>query len=629
MSRAVVAGLGLGAGAAAYLGLAWYVWWHRRAAGGRALVAILLAVVEWSICYSFELGSHTVTTAQFWSGLKFVGIVCLAPAFWAFAMEYTGRTVHIRRRTFLLLSLEPVIVLGLLASPAGGWIHAYTSAQEAAAWLDQPPVAEAGPLFWPHALYTYGLILAAMILLDLRLARVTSQYRKQAAAMAVATLTPIAGNLAYNYRASVTGNVDPTPFLFAVTAVVLVWGFFRLRLLDLLPVARGQIVEQLTDGVLVLDTYGRVVDANPVGVTLLGARRSDVVGRYAIDLLPPTAALVDRHTAGATTRGDLSLREGPGGGSRDLAMTLTSLADRSGQEVGRLLVVSDVTERMATQRRLTELLADQTRVAEILQTSLRPAELPEVPGLCLAARSVPAGDGARVGARVGGDFYDVHPATRGAWSFVIGDVSGKGVRAAVVTSMARYSVRVLSAQGWAPEQVLQQLNETLLDPEDPERFCTALYGRITTLPGPVGQGTVGRGVAGRGVAGVRVALATGGHPAPLLLRRDGTVSTARCMGTALGLLSGIRVGQITLDLEPGDLLLAFTDGITEARNGREQFGEERLAAVLAAAASDCADELGPAAVHKLAQAVADRVVQTVVQQTDHRDDLAVLVIAAA
>jgi PAS domain S-box-containing protein len=616
MSRAVVAGLGMGTGAAAYLGLAWYVWWHRRAAGGRALVALLLAAGAWSICYSFELGSHSVATAQIWSGLKFIGIVCLAPAYWAFAMEYTGRAVHIRRRTFLLLSIEPAIVLGLLASPAtSSWIHTYTREQVAAVRLDQAPVPGAGFLFWPHALYTYGLIVAAMVLLDLRLARVTSRYRKQAVAMAVAALTPIAGNLAYNARPSITDGVDPTPFLFAVTAVVLVWGFFRLRLLDLVPVARGQIVEQLTDGVLVLDTYGRVVDANPVGVTLLGARRADVVGRYVIDLLPPTGALLDRHVAGATTRGDVSLRDRPGGTSRDLAMTLTSLADRSGQEVGRLLVVSDVTERMRTQRRLTELLAEQTRVAEILQTSLRPAELPEVPGLCLAARSVPAGEGGRVS----GDFYDVHPATPGAWSFVIGDVSGKGVRAAVVTSMARYTVRVLSAQGWDPEQLLQQLNEALLDPEDPERFCTALYGRMAPLPGP----------DGRGRAGVRVMLATGGHPAPLLLRRDGTVSSVGCAGTALGLLSGIRVGQVTIDLEPGDLLLTFTDGITEARLGRDQFGEDRLAAVLAAAASECGDEVGPAAVDKLAHVVADRVVQTVVQVADQRDDLAVLVIAAA
>lgn len=614
MSRSVVFGIGLGVGAAAYLGLAWYVWWHRRAAGGRALVAILLSVFAWSICYSFELLTHTVAAAQVWSGLKFIGIVGLAPAFWAFVMEYTGRAVHIRRRTFALLSLEPAVVLVSLAVPATSfWIHTYTPAQRAASYLAQAPVAGAGPLFWPHAAYTYGVIMVAVVVLITRLARVTHTYRKQAAAMAVAVLTPLVANLVYNIDPTVTSGVDPTPFLFAVTAVVLVWGFFRLRLLDLVPVARGQIVDQLVDGVLVLDVYGRVVDANPAGVSLLGMRHSEVVGRYVRDLLPLAGVLLDRHTPGGTTRGDVSLRDRPGLGSRDLAMALTSLADRSGAEAGRLLMINDVTERMATQRRLTELLAEQTRVAEILQTSLRPATFPEVPGLRLAARSVPGSDGSRVG----GDFYDVHQTPVGDWAFVIGDVSGKGVRAAVVTSLARYTVRTLSAQGWAPDQVLQQLNEVLLDPEDPERFCTVLYGRVTPLIDDTGART-----------GTRVVLASGGHPPPLLRRRDGTVSTVRCAGTALGLLPGIRVGQVTIDLEPGDILLAYTDGVTEARRGREQFGEERLAAVLVSAVGEWPDEGDPTAAEKRAHDVADRVIEAVVGSADHRDDIAVLVAAA-
>jgi PAS domain S-box-containing protein len=625
MSRSVVLGVGLGTGAAAYLGLAWYVWWHRRAAGGRALVAILLSVVVWSVCYIFELGSHSVATAAVWSGLKFVGIVGLAPAFWVFVMEYTGRTARIRPRTLVLLGIEPAIVLVSLAVPVTNeWLHTYTPAQETASWLERAPVAGAGPLFWPHAVYTYLLILASTVVLIQRLARVTPTFRKQATALAVAALTPIAGNLVWNLDPSVTSGVDPTPFLFAVTAVVLVWGFFRLRLLDLVPVARGHIVDQMADGVLVLDPYGRVVDVNPAGAGLLDIRRSEMVGRYVSDLLPLAGDLLQGHVPGDTTRGDVWLWDRPGPGTRDLAVSLTSLADRSGTEAGRLLVISDVTERMAIQRRLTELLAEQTQVAEILQASLRPDRLPDVPGVRLAARSVPHGDGSRVG----GDFYDVHPSAQGDWAFVIGDVSGKGVRAAVVTSMARYTVRTLSAQGWAPDQVLQQLNEVLLDPENPERFCTVLYGRITQRPGDDGKGGVGR----------RIVLASGGHPAPLLCRRDGSMSSVRCTGTALGLLAEIRIGQVTVDLEPGDVLLAFTDGVTEARRGREQFGEERLAEVfaeaLAASATGDSGAAGPAAApgpeaaDKMAHAVAARVVEAVLSAAEQRDDIAVLVVAA-
>ena len=149
---------------------------------------------------------------------------------------------------------------------------------------------------------------------------------------------------------------------------------------------------------------------------------------------------------------------------------------------------------------------------------------------------------------------------------MLGDVSGKGVHAAIVTSMARYTVRTLSAQGWRPRQVLEQLNDALLAADDPERFCTVVYGHVERhLPPPDGPG------------GVRLTLALGGHPPPLLRRRDRSVQPVGTPGTALGLVPGVEIHEVHLDLAPGDVLLAYTDGVTEARRGEEQFGEERLA----------------------------------------------------
>lgn len=614
MSRSVVLGICLGAGAAAYLGLAWYVWRHRAVPGGRALAVLLASVCLWSLLYAFELSAHTIASARMWSDLKFVGIVAMAPAFWAFAVTYTGRAERVRTRTLLWLSVEPVVVLILLAVPqTGSLIHTFPTEPAASVYLSQVPAAGAGPLFWPHAAYTYAVIVTAMYLLVSRLARIASPYRRQANALIVAALAPLAGNFSYNLDPRVTSEVDPTPFLFAVTAVVLVWGFLRLHLLGLVPVARGVVLEQMLDAVLVLDVNGRIVDANPAGARLLGLSRGDVVGRPVSTLLEPVARLLDRHVPGGTTREDLRLPADRDRAAMDLAASLTSLTDRSGAEAGRLLVLGDVTERMATQRRLRELLEEQTHLATALATSLRPATLPQVPGLRLAARSVPAGSGAQVS----GDFYDVHPTTNGEWAFVLGDVSGKGVGAAVVTSMARYTVRTLSAQGWAPAPLLQQLNDALLDPDEPERFCTVLYGRTTPL---TREGAPG---------GVRVTLASGGHPPPLLRLRDGEVSRAACSGTALGLLPSIRIGQVVVDLDPGDVLLAYTDGVTEARRGGEEFGESRLARALSSAALGLRGYVGPGAAELVADTVADLIVRVVTEFADKRDDLAVLVLVAA
>jgi hypothetical protein len=330
---------------------------------------------------------------------------------------------------------------------------------------------------------------------------------------------------------------------------------------------------------------------------------------------------------------------------RDVAVSLSPVTDQAGHEVARSLVLRDVTERNRTERQLRQLLEDQTRLSETLRQTLRPAELPVLDGVRLAARSVPSARGGGVG----GDFYDVHPAGRGRAAFVLGDVSGKGVHAAVVTSLARYTVRTLSAQGLSPREVLNHLNRALLDQHDDERYCTVVYGHV--LPAEPGQD------------GVRLVLTLGGHPQPLVRRREGTVHPVGTPGTALGLLPVIDVTEVVVDLGAGDILLAYTDGVTEARNGKEQFGEERLARVLSDLQVETTPDgrirvpakrpgLGgegrtgrserairvalrgespaerPQEAGLLADAVADSVLQAVGSFSAERDDVALLVLAA-
>jgi len=214
---------------------------------------------------------------------------------------------------------------------------------------------------------------------------------------------------------------------------------------------------------------------------------------------------------------------------------------------------------------------------------------------------------------------DLAEALGGDHAFVLGDVAGKGVHAAVVTSMARYTVRTLSAQGWSPGRALEQLNQALLADIEEERFCTVLYGRV-------GQDEAD--VTLDWTPGVTVTLALGGHPQPLVRWLDGSVTVVGQPGTALGLLNRVEIKEETVHLQPGEVLLAFTDGVTEARTGAEQFGEHRLADVLAAAAGGLRGSSGPGAAALLADAVADRVLAAVQEFSSERDDVAVLVVVA-
>ena len=191
-----------------------------------------------------------------------------------------------------------------------------------------------------------------------------------------------------------------------------------------------------------------------------------------------------------------------------------------------------------------------------MQESLLPPHLPDVPGLEIAASHLP---GSSI-VEVVGDFYDVFQTTSGGWALTIGDVCGKGVEAATVTAMARHTIRAAAVTRSSPAQVLMLLNEAMRRQHpDSERFVTATYLTITH---------------GEGMVAVRLSLA--GHPPALRRRADGSVDPFGEIGTVLGVLDDVELSDVDLVMEPGDSLVMYTDGVTEARRGREPFGEDRL-----------------------------------------------------
>lgn len=194
------------------------------------------------------------------------------------------------------------------------------------------------------------------------------------------------------------------------------------------------------------------------------------------------------------------------------------------------------------------------QLARTLQQTLLPPALPEVPGMEVAAYYHPASLD-----QVGGDFYDLFPLTGDSWGFFLGDVSGKGVDAAVVTSLTRYTLRAAAVYDSEPASVLKQLN-TVLNHANP-RLCTVVCGRVRSDDD-----------------GVSVTLATGGHPPPLLIRADGTSSLLHLPGGQLvGVLPNARFVTAEVRLAPGDALLLYTDGLTEARvSGATRYSEEEL-----------------------------------------------------
>lgn len=298
-----------------------------------------------------------------------------------------------------------------------------------------------------------------------------------------------------------------------------------------------------------------------------------------------------------------------GGGESEPARLSAPLTGR-GRELGILEVV-DRSDRLFSPRdeaiviQLAQLasvaitnaqLYDRERtIAHTLQRSLRPGGLPLVHGLSAAVRFHPAGEGIELG----GDFYDLFAAGDGAWTALIGDVQGKGPDAAAVTALARHTMRAAAAYESRPSGVLTLLHRALRDQRgEDSRFVTIAYAHLR----------VGR-------ERISLELACGGHPLPLVVHPDGRVQPVGRLGTLLGSDIEPNLTDVAVALGPGDVLVLYTDGVTEVRRRRQEvFGHRQLVALL----EKCAG-LPP-------DAVADRVEAAVMAASEGRlrDDVAIL-----
>jgi len=242
-----------------------------------------------------------------------------------------------------------------------------------------------------------------------------------------------------------------------------------------------------------------------------------------------------------------------------------------------------------------QLYVRERTISRTLQRSLRPGALPPVHGLSAAVRFRPAGEGIELG----GDFYDLFRAGDGAWTALIGDVQGKGPDAAAVTALARHTMRAAAAYESRPSGVLGLLHKALRDQAGDEgRFCTVCYAHLR----------VGRDQ-------IALELACGGHPLPLVVHPDGRVTPVGRLGTLLGSDIEPLLTDVAVTLGARELLVLYTDGVTEVRRRRQEvFGHRELVALL----ETCAG-LPP-------DAVADRVEAAVLTASEGRlrDDMAIL-----
>lgn len=326
---------------------------------------------------------------------------------------------------------------------------------------------------------------------------------------------------------------------------------------------QAAILRSSIDGIVTIDAAGRIVEFNAAAEAMFGFRREQVAGLLMVDHIVPKR-LREGHREGFA-------RHLETGESRILNERIEITAVRAnGEEFPVELTVTRVempgNEVMfsAHIRELTGVRRQEARLRELadaLQARLLPPVKVQIPGLDVATeyRSARGFDGI-----VGGDFFDTFRRTGSTWSIAMGDVCGKGPAAASLTDLVRYTIRSGEIHHDDPTSTLREVNHIVVQDPDvvrDDRFCTAALLRLD--------------LDGSGRASGRLALA--GHPLPILVRASGSAEAVGGPAIPLGLFEEFEAAGAEFDLAPGDSVVIYTDGVTEARSPRrEMFGVDRL-----------------------------------------------------
>lgn len=314
-------------------------------------------------------------------------------------------------------------------------------------------------------------------------------------------------------------------------------------------------------GHLVADSAGTIVAVNATLLRWLGYERDAVCDRPITDLLTAGGRIhYETHFAPllrlSGSLDGVTVDMVTGDGTRlPMFVTANTTKGSEGEPAVVRVTVVGASDRRAYER---ELLEERRRVeqesgrvrafADTLRRSLLPPVLQPPPGLDAADHYFAASPD-----DIGGDFYDLFPLSRVKWGFFLGDVVGKGVDAAVVTGLTRYVLRSAAVSDDNPVRVLHNLNSVLGQRLgiQPRRLCTVIYGNLE-----------------RRGDGFDVELGSGGHPPPLLLGSDGSAYYADTVGgIAVGVTDTPRFVLNRLHLSPGDTMMMYTDGLTEASIG--------------------------------------------------------------
>ncbi len=318
-------------------------WQRRRRSASIIFMLAMLAIAVWTIGRAFEGAAVEVSAKIFWAKTEYLGIASL-PVFWLlFVLKYTHLDKWITRQNIALLSIMPAVTLVLVATNEQHgliWEHITPNLGVASEIL----VYDHGLWFWIFTVFSYILLLIGSLRLLCFALHSQDLYRSQSVSIIIGSIIPWLSNVIYLAGLSPIPGLDLTPPAFAVSGLVLGWGIFRHRLLDLVPIARHALVEHMSDGVIVVDIHDRIVDINPSARSMLGRINDRLVGERASNVFAAWPDVMERYRA--VNNSHIEIQVGCQAAPRYIDLRISPLHDAHNRRTtGQLIVLRDITQR--------------------------------------------------------------------------------------------------------------------------------------------------------------------------------------------------------------------------------------------------------------------------------------------
>lgn len=256
---------------------------YRKVPFARYFVILMLSMALWSIFYAGELGSMDLNSKYSFARLQYLGMAITPVAWFMFSAEYCGISLHYIRRIEKFLFIVPGLTyLSVLTSDYHSFHYNGYSLDLSGAFPFL--IFDHGPFFWVFCVYSFILIFLGLLFFIRQFIHAGAPYRAQAGISLCGAVMPVVGNLLHVGDVGIFALLDPTPFLFTLSGILLFWSIVHYEFLNLVPVARENVIETMQDGYVVLDPRGNIVDINPAALALTGKTRKDLLGKPLKDM---------------------------------------------------------------------------------------------------------------------------------------------------------------------------------------------------------------------------------------------------------------------------------------------------------------------------------------------------------